>query len=1529
MPPRRVGRGRLPRRYVDEQELPYAPGVQDQGEVSNAEFREAIRTLSQAVTNQIGQQRGARQEGANTSRIREFLGMNPPSFRGSSTTEDPEDFIEELKKIFDVMHVAYIERVELAAYQLKDVARTWFDQWKGGRAENAPPAIWAGFEEAFLGHFFPRELREAKVREFLTLKQEPLSVHEYSLKFTQLSRYAPLMVADMRNRMSLFVAGLSRLSSKEGRAAMLIGDMDISRLMRAKTGSESGQQKGNSNRSSFQQRQKGPAPSFARAPAPRYRGEFDGQNSKDFKARPAQSSGSVAQGSSKPPACAKCGRNHLGICREGSVGCFKCGQDGHFMRECPRNRQGNGGSRAPSSSVVPPGRTTLRGATSSSGGGANRLYAITSRHEQENSPNVVTGMIKVFAFDVYALLDPGASLSFVTPYVANEFDVLPERLCEPFCVSTPVGESILAERVYRDCPVFINHKSAMADLIELDMVDFDVILGMDWLHACYASLDCRTRVVKFQFPNEPVIEWSSSSAVPKGRFISYLKARKLVSKGCVYHLVRVHDSSVEIPPFQAVPVVREFPEVFPDDLPGIPPEREIDFGIDLIPDTRPISIPPYRMAPAELKELKEQLRDLLDKGFIRPSVSPWGAPVLFVRKKDGSLRMCIDYRQLNKVTIKNKYPLPRIDDLFDQLQGATCFSKIDLRSGYHQLRVRECDIPKTAFRTRYGHFEFLVMSFGLTNAPAAFMDLMNRVFKPYLVIFVIVFIDDILIYSRNEEDHASHLRIVLQTLKDKELYAKFSKCEFWLKSVAFQGHIVSGDGIKVDTRKIEAVQNWPRPTSPTEIRSFLGLAGYYRRFVEGFSTIASPLTKLTQKTVKFQWSEACEKNFQELKKRLITAPVLTLPEGTQGFVVYCDASRVGLGCVLMQNGKVIAYASRQLKVHEKNYPTHDLELAAVVFALKIWRHYLYGVHVDVFTDHKSLQYVFTQKELNLRQRRWLELLKDYDLSILYHPGKANVVADALSRLSMGSTTHIEEGKKELARDVHRLACLGVRFTDSAEGGITVTSRAESSLMSEVKEKQDQDPILLELKANVQKQRVLAFEQGGDGALRYQGRLCVPMVGRLQEKIMEEAHSSRYSIHPGSTKMYRDLREVYWWNGMKKGIAEFVAKCPNCQQVKVEHQRPGGLAQRIELPEWKWEMINMDFITGLPRSRRQHDSIWVIVDRMTKSAHFLPVKTTNTAEDYAKLYVQEIVRLHGVPISIISDRGAQFTAQFWKSFQKGLGSKVNLSTAFHPQTDGQAERTIQTLEDMLRACVIDFKGNWDDHLPLIEFAYNNSYHSSIQMAPYEALYGRRCRSPIGWFEVGEAQLLGPDLVHQAMEKVKVIQERLKTAQSRQKSYTDVRRRALEFEVNDWVYLKVSPMKGVMRFGKKGKLSPRYIGPYRIVKRVGNVAYELELPQELAAVHPVFHISMLKKCIGNPSLILPTESVKIKDNLSYEEIPIQILDRQVRRLRTKDVASIKVLWRNQFVEEATWEAEEDMKKRYPYLFEPADQGIKFPS
>ena len=369
-----------------------------------------------------------------------------------------------------------------------------------------------------------------------------------------------------------------------------------------------------------------------------------------------------------------------------------------------------------------------------------------------------------------------------------------------------------------------------------------------------------------------------------------------------------------------IPIVKEFPDVFPDDISGLPPDRAIEFVIELILGIEPISIPPCRMAPAELKVLKAQLEELLNKGFIRPSTSPWGAPVLFVKKKDGSLRLCIDYRRLNRATIRNQYPLPHIDELFDQLQGSRVYSKIDLRSGYHQLKVRENDVSKTAFRTRYGHYEFLVMSFRLTNAPAAFMDLMNRVFSPYLDKFVIVFIDDILVYSGSPEEHAEHLRTVLQILRECQLYAKFSKCHFWLDKVAFLGHVISTEGISVDPQKIEAIVNWKPLTNVSEVCSFLGLAGYYRKFVERFSKIATPLTNLLKKDQKFEWSNTCQHSFEELRQRLMTAPVLALPSGKDGYVVYSDASRQGLGCVLMQNGRVIAYVFPSVKEARAKLP---------------------------------------------------------------------------------------------------------------------------------------------------------------------------------------------------------------------------------------------------------------------------------------------------------------------------------------------------------------------------------------------------------------------------------------------------------------------------------------------------------------------------------------------------------------------------------------------------------------------------------
>jgi hypothetical protein len=599
------------------------------------------------------------------------------------------------------------------------------------------------------------------------------------------------------------------------------------------------------------------------------------------------------------------------------------------------------------------------------------------------------------------------------------------------------------------------------------------------------------------------------------------------------------------------------------------------------------------------------------------------------------------------------------------------------------------------------------MPFGLTNAPTFFMNLMNKVFMEELDKFVVVFIDDVLIYSKSREDHEHHLRIVLERLRAHQLYAKLSKCEFWLEKIAFLGHILTAEEIEVDQSKVEAVSKWKQPSNVSEVRSFLGMAGYYRRFIKGFSSIARPMTELLKKDNKFVWTPKCEESFQIIKQKLTTAPVLTLPDIHQNFVIFCDASRQGLGCVLMQNEKVIAYASCLLKPHGQNYPTHDLELAAIVHALKIWRHYLIGNKCHIFTNHKSLKYIFTQPDLNLCQQRWLELIKDYDLEIHYHPGKANVVADALNRKPFGKkeTNFLEDWKNESAQ---LNACLG--DNDSLE--------VKPMLEDLIHKAQCLDTEMSSLVERTRQEQPSDLRTDEEGILWFRNCSCVPK-GEAREVLLDEAHNSAYSIHPGTTKMYLDLKTRYWWRGMKKEIAQYVARRDMCQRTKAEHQKPAGLLQPLPVPKWKWEEIGMDFVTGLPRTQKGNDSIWVIIDRLTKVAHFIPVKTTFGGATLAWIYLKEIVRLHGIPWKIVSDRGTQFTSKFWMSLQQAMGTKLDFSIAYHPQSDGQTERVNKVLEDLLRAYVLTFDRNWESNLPYTEFSYNNSYQASIKMSPFEA------------------------------------------------------------------------------------------------------------------------------------------------------------------------------------------------------------------
>ncbi|GJS28174.1 putative reverse transcriptase domain-containing protein [Tanacetum coccineum] len=834
-------------------------------------------------------------------------------------------------------------------------------------------------------------------------------------------------------------------------------------------------------------------------------------------------------------------------------GCYECGAQGHFKRNCPKLKNNDRGNRARNDRAPA------------------KVYVVGNAGE--NPENVVVGTFLLNNRYAYILFDTGVDWSFVSTTFSSQIDITPSTLDHYYDVELADGRIIGLNTILSGCTLnFLNHPFNI-NLMPVELGSFDAIIGMDWLAKYQAVIVCAEKIVRIPWRNKTLIihgDGSNQGNVTRLNIISCTKTQKYMEKGFPIFLAHVTAKEVEDKSekkrLEDVPIVQDFPEVFPEDLPGLPPTRQVEFQIDLVPGAAPVARAPYRLAPSEMKELSEQLKELSDKGFIRPSSSPWGAPVLFVKKKDGSFRMCINYRELNKLTVKNRYLLPRIDDLFDQLQGSSVYSKIDL-------------------------------SYALW-----FDERTCRIHGPY----------------------------ESELLKKEELYAKFSKCEFWIPKVQFLGHVIDSEGIHVDPAKIESVKDWESPKSPTKIRQFLGLAGYYRRFIEG-------------------------------------APILALPEGSKDFIAYCDASKKGLGAVLMQREKVISYASRQLKIHKKNYTTHDLELGAV-------------------------------KELNMRQGQWLELLSDYDCDIRYHPRKANVVADALSRKEREPPLRVRALVMTISLDLPKQM---------------LNAQTEAWKPENVKNK-DVGGMLVENAKNLEAIRTEKLEPRADGTLCLNGRSWLPCYGDLRTVIMHESHKSKYSIHPGSDKMYQDMKKLYWWPNMKANIATYVNKCLTCTKVKAKHQRPSGLLVQPKIPEWKWDNITMNFVTKLPKSSQGYDTIWVIVDRLTTSVIFKPMRETNSMDKLARMYLKE----------------------------NALGTSLDMSTAYHPQTDGQSERTIQTLEDMLRACTIDFGKGWVNHFPLVEFSYNNSYHASIKAAPFEALYSQKYCSPVCWTEVGEAQFLGP-------------------------------------------------------------------------------------------------------------------------------------------------------------------------------------------
>jgi hypothetical protein len=1020
------------------------------------------------------------------------------------------------------------------------------------------------------------------------------------------------------------------------------------------------------------------------------------------------------------------------------------------------------------------------------------------------------------------------------------------------------------------------------DLTVAPMDDFQVVIGMDFLTKVKAVPLPFIRSVAILEEKTPCVVQATTHSGFKTPLLSAMQVKKGFKKGEVTYLAALMNDKENVTmdplPKEIEDVLVEHQDVMPPELPRrLPPRREVDHKIDLEPGATPPAKAPYRMAPPELEELKRQLRDLMDAGYIQPSKAPYGAPVLFQKKKDGSLRLCIDYRALNKVTIKNKYPIPLIADLFDQLGRARYFTKLDLRSGYYQVRIAAGDEPKTACVTRYGSYEFLVMPFGLTNAPATFCTLMNKIFHPYLDQFVVVYLDDIVVYSNTLKEHVDHLRTVFQVLRENELYVKKEKCSFARNEVIFLGHKIKDGRLMMEQDKVKAIQEWEPPTKVTELRSFLGLVNYYRRFIKGYSARATPLTDLLKKNKAWEWSKKCQEAFEDLKKAVTEEPVLGLPDHTKPYEIHTDASDFAIGGVLMQEGHPIAYESRKLNDTERRYTVQEKEMTAIIHCLRTWRHYLLGSKFEIKTDNVATSYFQTQKKLSPKQARWQDFLAEFDYVLEYKPGKVNLVADALSR------------KAELA---------------------SMSSQPKGELMDLIKEGLSQDKTAKSLVALANDGKTRRSWMEG-GLLYTKGRrLYVPKWGNLRRNLIKECHDTKWAGHPGQRRTRALLESAYYWPRMRDDVEAFVKTCLVCQQDKVEQQPPGGLLEPLPIAERPWDSVTMDFISALPKSEG-YGSIMVVVDRFSKYATFIAAPTDCTAEEAARLFMKNVVKYWGVPRTIISDRDPRFTGRFWTELFKLLGSDLHFSTSFHPQTDGQTERVNALLELYLRHFVSANQQDWAKLLDVAQFSYNLQKSESTNHSPFELATGQQPLTPhtvaAGYDGRSPAAF---KFAKGWQEQADVARSYLDKATKKMKKWADKKRRHVEYQVGDLVLVKLLPQQfKSLRKVHKG-LVRRYEGPFPIIKKVGKVSYQVQLPPKLK-IHPVFHVSYLKPYhadMENPSRgessRAPTAVVTSYD----KEAEYIMADRVIRRRGVPPSTEYLVKWKRLPESEASWEAED---------------------